>query len=247
MLFQLLGGVLFRPIYYSVLLILMGSQIGIIISTFIGKSFLRPYVVNLYRTNRKIRAVDFAIKNDGLKVVILLRLTPIFPFGVFNYILSGTCLNFKQIMIGSLIGTLPGSILHSILGSLIGDLADSETRKTPIRIQALTWLFSITFTVCAFIIIGIIARKALRGVVDFETPDDEPTIEIDINDSPIEQSRLDTEIQQVFGEENQFLENNNNFTKNEIIALWAVPFFAFIALAIGIPVIILKTPELIYW
>jgi uncharacterized membrane protein YdjX (TVP38/TMEM64 family) len=246
-LLSVIGGVLFKPIYQSIVLSLLGSQVGIIISILTGKGLLRPYVLKLYGTNPKVKAVDAAIEKEGLKVVILLRLTPVFPFGVCNYILSGTCLSIMQIMIGSIIGNLPGSVLNCIFGSLIGDLADAATQNKPQRIQALTWLFTGVFSICAVVLIGMIARKALKNIVDLESIEEEVVIEpptVGIIIDPITATNTIECCTNVVNNENAQRKKNNNYTTREKHLLWSIFSFAVISITIGVPTIMHLTPDI---
>ena len=55
------------------------------------------------------RAIDRAVEREGLKIVLLLRLSPIFPFNLLNYALGLTGVRFTDYVIAS-IGMLPGKL-----------------------------------------------------------------------------------------------------------------------------------------
>jgi hypothetical protein len=44
--------------------------------------------------NDKWRAIDSAIGREGFKVILLLRITPLFPFSIVNYLYGLTSVNF---------------------------------------------------------------------------------------------------------------------------------------------------------
>lgn len=183
----IMGGIVFRPIYFSVVFALLGSQVGILLSLGIGKTLLRPYVISLFEKNKRVSAVDKAIKKEGFKVVALLRMTPVFPFGFCNYFLSGTGLDLKTIVLGSLVGNLPGCIINSVIGSMIGDLTRENT-ETPVRMQALTWLFSVVFTIAAIVFIGILSKKSFRDIVDLEKIEDQESLVDPTSSTPLNSS-----------------------------------------------------------
>ena len=53
-------------------------------------------------------AIDRAIGRDGLKVVTLLRLSPLLPLAASNYLYGLTSVPLKDYMLGSFLGMLPG-------------------------------------------------------------------------------------------------------------------------------------------
>lgn len=69
----------------------------------------RPYVEKLLAGQRKFRAVDAAIGRDGLKVVFLLRLSPLFPFSLGNYALGLSSVRLLDYVGATLVGILPGA------------------------------------------------------------------------------------------------------------------------------------------
>lgn len=66
-----------------------------------------------------------AIKHQGLKIFTLLRLSPIIPFNVINYIGGVTAISFRDYAI-ALFGILPGTILYCFIGASAGSLVDSD-------------------------------------------------------------------------------------------------------------------------
>src|SRR5205814_867142 len=73
---------------------------------------------------RGIAAFDRAIGREGLKIVLLVRLSPIFPFTLLNYALGLTRVAVRDYVVGSLIGMLPGTLMYVYLGSLVTSLTE---------------------------------------------------------------------------------------------------------------------------
>ncbi len=76
-----------------------------------------------------------AIRRSGFKVVTLLRISPLVPFPVLNYLLGATPLRLRHFVAGSFLGMLPGTILYAWMGSLIPDAQDLVNRR-----QSSSWL-----------------------------------------------------------------------------------------------------------
>ena len=71
--------------------------------------------------NPKFRALDTAIAKEGFKVILLLRLSPIFPFALSNYLYGVTSVDFFEYMMGTLIGFFPGTLAY-VYGGTVGRL-----------------------------------------------------------------------------------------------------------------------------
>jgi uncharacterized membrane protein YdjX (TVP38/TMEM64 family) len=54
--------------------------------------------------------------------VLLLRLSPVFPFNLLNYALGLTQVRFRDYMLAS-VGMLPGTLLYVYTGALAGEVA----------------------------------------------------------------------------------------------------------------------------
>lgn len=79
----------------------------------------REPVEGLLDENPKFRALDTAIAKEGFKVILLLRLSPIFPFALSNYLYGVTSVGFSEYMMGTLIGFFPGTLAY-VYGGTVG-------------------------------------------------------------------------------------------------------------------------------
>ncbi|KAJ1570112.1 hypothetical protein HK096_011153, partial [Nowakowskiella sp. JEL0078] len=154
------AGIIFRPLWLSILLVLVGFQIGLAITWTAGKTWLRPWVEAKAKNDVRFIAVDRAVAKEGFKIVILLRLSPIIPFGLNNYILSMTMIPFWGLVWSTLIGNIPGTILYCFMGSVIGSLAD-EYEIDP-HVKWIMILFSFVFLTGSVFYITLVAKRALR-------------------------------------------------------------------------------------
>merc|ERR1712008_385208 len=69
------------------------------------------------------QALDNALEQKGLWIVILLRLSPIIPFNVLNYVLGVTNVRFWHYSVACL-AMLPGTMLYVFLGASAGSLTE---------------------------------------------------------------------------------------------------------------------------
>lgn len=68
--------------------------------------------------NPKFRSIDKAIGVEGFKIILLLRLSPIFPFALSNYLYGVTSVDFWEYMAGTLIGFFPGTLAYVYGGTV---------------------------------------------------------------------------------------------------------------------------------
>ena len=66
----------------------------------------------LAKDNAKFAAVDRAIGKQSLKVVTLLRLSPLLPLALSNYLYGLTSVDLSSYVLGSWLGMLPGTIAY---------------------------------------------------------------------------------------------------------------------------------------
>ncbi|KAM3681564.1 hypothetical protein ACB098_12G006600 [Castanea mollissima] len=108
--------------------LLFGSLIGTIIVSISGtvaasaafliaRYFARERILKLVEGNKKFLAIDKAIGENGFRVVTLLRLSPLLPFSLGNYLYGLTSVKFVPYVLGSWLGMLPGTWAYVSAGA----------------------------------------------------------------------------------------------------------------------------------
>jgi uncharacterized membrane protein YdjX (TVP38/TMEM64 family) len=95
----------------------------------IARYAARDQVERLVQRNRNFQAIDRAIAEKGWKVVVLLRLSPLVPFSVSNYLYGLTGIRFHQFVLASWVGMLPGTILYVYLGAAGQSIGKARERS----------------------------------------------------------------------------------------------------------------------
>lgn len=96
----------------------------------LGRTLLRNWAERKMRGSPKARAIDQAVEREGFKLVLLLRLSPLIPFGILNYVLSLSKIRLGTYVLASFIGMLPGTALYVYLGSLAATAAQLSSAAT---------------------------------------------------------------------------------------------------------------------
>ncbi len=159
------AGVVFGVVLGS-LYVFIGAIIGATAAFLVGRYLARSWVANKIASNHKFQAIDRAVAKEGLKIVLLTRLSPIFPFNLLNYAFGITGVSLKDYVIGSF-GMIPGTIMYVYLGSLAGSIALIGTDSQPTN-PTLQWVIRIIgfiATVVVTIYVSRIAKKALEEEV----------------------------------------------------------------------------------
>ena len=100
----------------------IGASLGAIASFLLGRYLFRDGCVGrLTRKYTIFRALDNALMEKGLRIMVLLRLSPIVPFNVLNYIAGVTGVRFWHYVLAC-IAMLPGTVLYVFLGASAGSL-----------------------------------------------------------------------------------------------------------------------------
>lgn len=99
------------------------SVIAATIAFLLGRFVLRSTVEQKVASNPKFAAIERAVGKNGLKIVGLVRLSPVFPFTLLNYGLGLTPVKLRDYVLASWIGMLPGTVLYVYIGSTLGNVA----------------------------------------------------------------------------------------------------------------------------
>ncbi|KAI3983814.1 hypothetical protein MKX01_011522, partial [Papaver californicum] len=84
----------------------------------------RSYVISKLKDYPKFQAVAIAIQRSGFKIVLLLRLVPLLPFNMLNYLMSVTPVIIWEYMLASWMGMMPITFALVYVGTTLKDLSD---------------------------------------------------------------------------------------------------------------------------
>jgi uncharacterized membrane protein YdjX (TVP38/TMEM64 family) len=112
---------------------------------------------------RVVAAIDAAAAQKSFLTVLLLRLSPVFPFNMLNYLLGVTSIPLRSYVLAS-IGMLPGTFVFVYTGWLIGDVAAAAAGVTRPR-GAAHWLLlalGLAATIGVVVLVTRLARRELQ-------------------------------------------------------------------------------------
>ena len=159
---SMLAGALYGP-WWGTVIVFVGACLGAEAAFLLGRHWLRDWARARLAALPKLQAVEQAVSREGLKLVLLTRLSPAFPFSLLNLAYGLSEVSLRDYNVG-LIGILPGTILFCGLGALAGDVARFGDVLAG-RADAGTWalrIIGVLATVGAVWLAGRAAQKALR-------------------------------------------------------------------------------------
>lgn len=107
-------------------LVWTSGTIGQSATFLLGRFLLRDWVVDFASKHiAKFQIIDTVMGREGWKLVLLLRLSPLLPDSLLNYVLSVTSIQYIHYAWSSSLAILPWSIVFSYIGSLAHSVAEA--------------------------------------------------------------------------------------------------------------------------
>ncbi|CAM9111301.1 unnamed protein product [Ascophyllum nodosum] len=182
--------------------VLVGAFAACVIAFYMGRYAMHDYVQNYSKRYRVLGAVNKAIETNGIKVMFLLRLSPIVPFSGFNMIAGVTKASFRDYLVGCL-GIVPGTIAFVFIGASTAGTMHEEERMddegvdmTACIIRMTLFIVGSVAAVVALIAVTVYARRALKEALedsDEEARTDAMDIRSDLDLSRSQEFKFDTD------------------------------------------------------
>jgi uncharacterized membrane protein YdjX (TVP38/TMEM64 family) len=159
---SMLAGALYGT-WWGSLVVFIGACLGAEAAFLLGRHWLRDWARRQLQRTPKLLAIEQGVSREGLKLVLLTRLSPAFPFSLLNLAYGLSDVSLRDYSIG-LIGILPGTILFCGLGALAGDVARFGEVLSG-EADAGTWalrILGLLATVASVWLVGKAAQRVLN-------------------------------------------------------------------------------------
>lgn len=137
----------------------VGATLAFLVARFVARDWVRARVAR----HPRMAAVHAAVGEHGFSMVMLLRLSPLFPFVLLNYALGLTDVKLRDYVLASAVGMIPGTFLFVYLGTLATDAASLAAGTRPdggLAERALFW-GGLVVTLVVTVWISRLARRKL--------------------------------------------------------------------------------------
>jgi uncharacterized membrane protein YdjX (TVP38/TMEM64 family) len=189
----------------GLLAVWIGGAVGQALAFLLARYLLRDWVESfIHRKWKKWKYIDAALENDGWKLVLIMRLSPIIPYNLLNIAMATTSIHFLAFTIVSAIGI----VFECGIFCYIGTIADSITSIVsgqagkPKAIQWVLLGLSIMMGVIGAVFVSIMVRRAIRKADELSSLD---------NESESGTPRLDS-LTATLSPERQFLNSSRGWT-----------------------------------
>jgi uncharacterized membrane protein YdjX (TVP38/TMEM64 family) len=158
---SMLAGALYGT-WLGSFLVFVGACLGAEAAFLLGRYWLRDWARRRLAAVPKLQAVEQAVSREGLKLVLLTRLSPVFPFSLLNLAYGLSEVSLRDYSIG-LIGILPGTILFCGLGALAGDVARFGDVLSG-QADPVTWTLRIVGVLATIAVVWLVGQAAKRAL-----------------------------------------------------------------------------------
>lgn len=119
---SLAGGLAFGK-WYGTLYILIGATLGASLSFFIARYFGRKFIESFSWLHKgRIKAFDDGIEKNGFRMMLFMRLIPLFQYDAVNFGSGLSKIKFRDYVLASFIGMAPGGFINAVLGSSLENI-----------------------------------------------------------------------------------------------------------------------------
>ena len=94
----------------------LGATLAFLLSRYILRDYIQKSILPKYPT---IKKYERRLESNSLQTIITLRLIPLFPFNILNFILGVTNVPIQKYVIGSFVGMIPGTFMYVYFGESI--------------------------------------------------------------------------------------------------------------------------------
>jgi len=108
------GGMVFGPLW-GMMLTLIGATMGATVAFTVARTLGRGTIARVLKG--QFKELDDEAGANGFKVIFLLRLIPLVPFDVLDYMAGLSKIKIRDFILGTFLGIIPGTFAYVYLGT----------------------------------------------------------------------------------------------------------------------------------
>jgi uncharacterized membrane protein YdjX (TVP38/TMEM64 family) len=152
--------------------VFVAASLGACLAFLVARHGARDAVERRIAGDRRFAAIDRAIGQQGRRIVLLLRLSPAFPFNLLNYALGLSRVRFVDYAVAC-VGMLPGTLAYVYSGKLAADVATAASgaggggsaAQRAVLVAGLVATLAVT---------ALVTRIARRALSEATAPEEHP-------------------------------------------------------------------------
>jgi uncharacterized membrane protein YdjX (TVP38/TMEM64 family) len=125
------GGAVFG-VWQGSLLVFVGASLGASAVYALASPLASIRWMRRVTSDHRVAAVRNAVAGGGVRVMLLLRLSPLVPYSILNYALALSRVRYADFLV-ALLGMIPAIVLYTYYGKVVGDVAALAAGVSPPR------------------------------------------------------------------------------------------------------------------
>jgi len=138
-------------------LVVFSATLAAAVAFVLGRYVARDRVTRLINRDPRLSSLNKAISDEGWRVVGLMRLSPLIPYGVQNYLFSVTQISFVPFVLATLVGIMPATALYVYIGSLGHAVG---------RFGGLQWALLVAGLLATLLVAWFVGKRARAALAD---------------------------------------------------------------------------------
>eukprot|EP01111_Echinosteliopsis_oligospora_P012600 TRINITY_DN4334_c0_g1_i1.p1 TRINITY_DN4334_c0_g1~~TRINITY_DN4334_c0_g1_i1.p1 ORF type:complete len:277 (-),score=52.55 TRINITY_DN4334_c0_g1_i1:282-1112(-) len=176
--FNLAAGFLYG-VWLGAIVTVVGCDLGASLSFLISRTLGREWAQEQVSKNKRFSMINLAVEKNAWLIICLIRLSPVLPFGLCNYIFGVTKVPFTTYWTATTLGLIPCTVAYTYLGSLMRDLSDiyaKDSATSSSSTQTTIIALAVVFTLLGIVIITAVTKRTLdKTMKEQQYGDDAPT------------------------------------------------------------------------
>lgn len=132
-------------------LVVVSATLAAAVAFLLGRYVAHDRVNRWIANKPRLLALNRAVSDEGWRVVGLMRLSPIIPYGLQNYLFSVTHVGFVPFVLATLVGIMPATALYVYIGSLGQSIG---------KAGALQWVLVLAGLVATALVAWVVGKRA---------------------------------------------------------------------------------------
>ncbi len=163
------AGALF-PYWLAVLINFTASVIGGLLAFLLGRWLFRDMIAQIVNEDKRLKKIESAIEEEAIKISVLVRLSPLIPDELLNYVMASGPVTTRVFFLSSL-SSIVYSLAYAYFGLAIGKIAlssegISQFNQSSVGIGLL--ILGLIATLIATIIVTRVTMAALKDAIEEE-------------------------------------------------------------------------------
>ncbi len=140
------GGIVFG-LFWGTIWSVIGATLGALGAFWTARYLLRNYTKRKFGKNKTLAKFDRAVVNKPFTFVFIIRLIPLSPFNLENYLFALTPVHWIPYILATFLGIIPGTLAYTWLG-VTGDRALREGDILPFFVAIGFLIFLSVLPIC---------------------------------------------------------------------------------------------------